>query len=730
MAVNVARRKRIIAIIFAICLVTALFLYGRREGGMYNVNTDHADTSRAGLSEEMTTVKATNPLPTRKYSVVYFTEKTDKNSAEDTKLKNTVKNEDVTTTKPSLSKKTTKMSNPRLRKTREPTKMASVSSPEEPLVCKIPALDPFHPHVARLQNNVGTNLRKICRGMHPYTPAFKVVNNKLVLKKNVNQNSVVKSSIELKKIKRQGDQSFSYEKTIKPFVGMLDIHESKDIGQSDFFRVEYRIDGRRSSDLYARVSPRLDLIEKQNKIAEGFRDKGLQLNVLILGFDSTSRANFVRKLPRVKSFLETELNTYFMEGMSIVGDATTPVLTAMLTGKDETKLPEGRTSFGGKPIDNWPWVMRDYERQGYITLYAEDDPSVSAFNLRLEGFSQQPTHHYMRPFWLSLEDMHERDEPGRCSKSESMVNHTLKYINSFFDAYPSSRKFAFTFHSYLAHAHPNHLSFAEDDLMWLLRTFVDKGYLKDTMLVIMGDHGSRNSEYRDTMQGKLEERLPWFSISLPSEFHRKFPELAANLQKNQAVITSSFDVHATLRHILTYPSTPSGEQTQSLFERLPRNRTCKDAGIAEHWCPCFHWLPTDANSTDAQRIAASALKVINDKLSKETVLHSSCHKLTLDGVLDAIILQANKKVRTFDSTDQDGDRRVSYGGRTKDLKRFQIIFKTQPNGAKYEVTAHVSKQQITINPEISRLNRYNDQPACIAKQYPYARKFCYCKTQG
>ena len=223
--------------------------------------------------------------------------------------------------------------------------------------------------------------------------------------------------------------------------------------------------------------------------------------------------------------------------------------------------------------------MKDYEQQGYVTLYAEDDPSVSAFNLRLRGFTDSPTHHYMRPFWLSLESENERDEPGRCSKSESMVNHTLKYVESFFDVYPKLRKLAFAFNSYISHAHPNHLSYAEEDLMWFLRTFLDKGYLKDTMLVIMGDHGSRNSEYRGTMQGKLEERLPWFSISLPSDFYQRFsPDLLTNLRANQAIITSSFDVHATLRHLLTYPSLPSGEHTQSLFEKLPHNRTCKDAG--------------------------------------------------------------------------------------------------------------------------------------------------------
>ena len=594
--------------------------------------------------------------------------------------------------------------------------------------CKIPELDPFHPHILPLQREVSTDLREICRSMYPYTPVFKVVDNKLVLENNIKEADIVKSSIKLREIKRLNDEDFKYMKERNPFSGLPNLYQSNDIGQSDFFRLEYKINERHASDLYARVSPKLNIVERQTKIAKEFQEKGLPLNVLVIGFDSVSRANFVRKLPRVKSFLETELNTYFMKGMSIVGDATTPILTAMFTGKDETSLPEGRTSFGGSPIDNWPWIMKYYERQGYITLYAEDDPSVSAFNLRLEGFSKSPTHHYMRPFWLSLEMENERDEPGRCSKSESMVNHTLKYIKSFFDVYPTSKKFAFGFHSYLAHAHPNNLRLAEDDLMWFLRTFVDNGYLKDTMLIIMGDHGSRNGEYRETIQGKLEERLPWFSISLPSNFHRRFPTLTANLQNNEAIITSSFDVHTTLHHILTYPSLPSGEQTQSLFQKLSRNRTCKDAGIAEHWCPCFEWSPMDVNSKHVQSIAVSTVKLINSKLSQFPLLNRSCHKVSLKTVLHAITLQPNRKVQTFHSTDQDGDRRVNYGGRAPDLLRYQIIFTTEPNQAKYEVTAHVHSSKVTVNPAISRLNRYNDQPACIAKQYPHARKFCLCRT--
>ena len=248
------------------------------------------------------------------------------------------------TTKNNWINKLTRLLNPR-KGTKNTVFPGTNATPETS--CKIPELDPFHPHVLPLQRDVSTDLREICRSMYPYAPVFKVVKNKLVLENNVKEADIVKSSIKLQEIKRLNDEDFKYRKGKNPFSGLPNLYQSNDIGQSDFFRLEYKINERHASDLYARVSPKFDVLERQTKIAKEFQEKGMPMNVLIIGFDSVSRANFVRKLPRVKSFLETELNTYFMKGMSIVGDATTPILTAMFTGKDETMLPEGRTSFGG-----------------------------------------------------------------------------------------------------------------------------------------------------------------------------------------------------------------------------------------------------------------------------------------------------------------------------------------------------------------------------------------------
>ena len=139
-----------------------------------------------------------------------------------------------------------------------------------------------------------------------------------------------------------------------------------------------------------------------------------------------------------------------------------------------------------------------------------------------------------------------------------------------------------------------------------------------------------------------------------------------------------------------------------------------------------------------QRIALATVDHINKELSKFTSLQTSCHRLSLDSIQDAILLQANTRVQQFQSTDQDGDRSVSFGERTRDLARYQVIFTTKPNNGKYEATVSVSGTQKLgnysestqkVNPEISRINPYNDQPKCIAKEYPHARNFCFCKTK-
>ena len=66
----------------------------------------------------------------------------------------------------------------------------------------------------------------------------------------------------------------------------------------------------------------------------------------------------------------------------------------ILTGQTELELPEARR---GKPnaknIDDHPWIFKDFEKIGYATQFAEEDPKT--------GMSKKKRYVYITFLWKS-----------------------------------------------------------------------------------------------------------------------------------------------------------------------------------------------------------------------------------------------------------------------------------------------------------------------------------------
>lgn len=67
----------------------------------------------------------------------------------------------------------------------------------------------------------------------------------------------------------------------------------------------------------------------------------------------------------------------------------------------------------------------------------------------------------------------------------------LNYIKDMFRVYEDKPKFMFAFHGELSHDFSNKVSVSENDLVEWLEWFEKSGYLNNTMLVFMSDHGQR-----------------------------------------------------------------------------------------------------------------------------------------------------------------------------------------------------------------------------------------------
>ena len=78
---------------------------------------------------------------------------------------------------------------------------------------------------------------------------------------------------------------------------------------ADFIRVEVvTSSGETKSDVHMHVFPKKEVLERKQK------QSGIPLNVALIMFDSTSAANFKRKMPKSLEYLTTSLDSILMQG--------------------------------------------------------------------------------------------------------------------------------------------------------------------------------------------------------------------------------------------------------------------------------------------------------------------------------------------------------------------------------------------------------------------------------
>ncbi|XP_022807728.1 uncharacterized protein LOC111344742 [Stylophora pistillata] len=502
-------------------------------------------------------------------------------------------------------------------------------------------------------------------------------------------------------------------------VVSLQAHERKFQLGLEFVRVQLSTaDGKKHVEYHAQVVPR-SLEHVISKV-------GLPLSVVIIGFDSLSAAHFQRALPEAYKFMSEELNSLFFKGYSIVGDGTTPALTALMTGKFESELPEARRQLPDTAsLDRWPHIFKDFKEKGYATLFSEDCPAYGAFNYRLHGFTEPPTDHFSRFFWEAA-----HVTSAHCIHSKKQHRIHFDYLRSFFKAYRERPKFGLFFLTDISHNNLKSIYHCADDFSALLRDLSEGNFLNDTLLVVMSDHGFRYGDTRATFQGKLEERLPIMSLTFPRWFLQQYPELIHNLKENSDIVTSPFDLYATFKHILSYPQAPANlTRGKSLLTTIDRSRDCKRAGVAEHYCPCIQWKEIDTSVMHVQRAAQAVVDHVNNLTASDPLSLSLCSRLEIEKVLSAYQKLPNIKIAQFlGSYDVHGRKPMfSRGDVTVSECLYQVQIQTVPGNGLYEASVNALDGEYRVTGDVSRINLYGEQPRCILEKRPDLRKFCLCK---
>ncbi|XP_026757264.2 uncharacterized protein LOC113516955 isoform X2 [Galleria mellonella] len=440
-------------------------------------------------------------------------------------------------------------------------------------------------------------------------------------------------------------------------------------------------------------------------------------NILILGIDAVSRLNFYRTMPKTLAYLKTK-GAIDLAGYNKVGDNTFPNLIPMLLGLTPEELTKTCIPYKKATFDNCPFIWEWYKQAGFYTAFGEDSSSLGTFNYLKVGFINTPTDYYIHTFINEAEKKAGNNHDFNsylCLNNKYFYNVLLNYIENLTITLKSSRLFGFFWEITMSHDYLNYPMIMDNDYVEFFEKLDKSDYLKDTILFLVSDHGIRWGGIRSTKQGHLEERLPFVFILVPPSFRETYTEAYNNIILNSKRLATPFDIHATLLDLMDLDNIQNEklnsrkktfyEQDRgiSLFMPIPSNRTCKMAGITDHWCTCHRDNNIANNSSEAVEASTHLLIYLNKMLSE----YEKCAKLKLVAIAEAAEIIASKS---------EDDKIES--------REIMTIIRTEPGNGIFEGTLRYGNGEWTMTGSVSRLNLYGNQSYCVDDNV--IKLYCYC----
>ncbi|XP_054717449.1 uncharacterized protein LOC129226844 [Uloborus diversus] len=589
--------------------------------------------------------------------------------------------------------------------------------------CQIPKLHPFDPS---LKNIIAPETALVCPGKPLFLftkPNATVVVNETILKTFYNATSA-NLYCNYRPIIRMTESAGETLEDYYAVGNTRKLHYDLPLNE-DFIEIECNLPNETLKHYIPLVPLKNNVERKKTEISHDSDDK---LNVIILGVDSVSALNFQRQFQNTRTFLERKLSPFKLNGYTKVGDNTFPNIVPLLTGHFVSYY-WNETLYHTKFFDDLNFVWKLYSAKGYRTFFAEDSPRFGTFNYGKRGFRDPPTDYYYRPMAMAIDERFQR-KYMRCINSQIDIELILNYLKDFVRTMDHRPYFSYAMVSTVTHDHLNRAGHADLPVYRILTDFWERGVLNKSLLIVFSDHGIRFGPIRETYIGKFEERMPFIYINYPKWFLEKHPQIVKNLRDNQDRLTTHFDVHATLVHLLLLmkliDKIPEAEQNAhglSLMGEIPTSRTCEDANIFPHWCPCqqFQNLSTSDNIT---------LECANAIVSKINMMlepyKNYCVVLELENVTDAQMRQVSDIVLKFVKKQNIViNQNVVLGKKVEPIRDYLITIAVKPSRGVFESTVrHRVQENVFEVLGISRINAYGNQSMCI--QSSELRKFCYC----
>lgn len=362
-------------------------------------------------------------------------------------------------------------------------------------------------------------------------------------------------------------------------------------------------------------------------------------------------------------------------------------------------------------------VWSTFRDVGYLTAFGEDNIQLPDTFSKFNGFKTPPTHHYMRPFFLTGEKLRGNVV---CVKHQPSGKHIFDYAYDFANTYIKEKFFGTFWINTFSHNTDYLPALFENDTINFLEKIT--GLLNNTFILLISDHGIRYGTNRVQMESYYEERLPMLFIWVPIDFRKKHGDKYYNLKLNQNRLVTPYDVYLTLVKISNMSSSVENRSEAcplctDLFEEQSPFRTCAEAGVSEKWCSCHSMKNadtfTDIDALNSVQLAVSFIQ--NYTLSIKTLNCRKCTALRLDKVfrIHSYINQKKKKnyVIAFQMVEDFSDR---------------INRRGVPTKMSYEATVLKDNNKLILSDSIETISTYNPRGKCVKDKGD--RGFCICRV--
>ncbi|KAH8298389.1 hypothetical protein KR018_012641 [Drosophila ironensis] len=436
------------------------------------------------------------------------------------------------------------------------------------------------------------------------------------------------------------------------------------------------------------------------------------LSVLIVGLDSTSRLHFPRSVGETASFLFSLPHVQF-NGFSRVGEDSFQCLMPLLTGLSYLEVKERIKK--SLHMDGLPFLWKRFRQAGYETVLGEDNVDKSLFPGK--GFNQQPTDYYLRPalneMWLKTRK--DTVQGTHCNEND----HYAKVLNDFLlkalRHLQRRRYFTFAWWTQGIDHIFNYGHKLDGNFLELFHSMEETGMLRNTVIVLVSNHGLNKDYFSETTQGKIEENQPLAMICYPRWMPERFPQAISNLKINEHRLVTAFDLHETLLDFSNLPSLEDKKILErtvkldalgsklprgiNLFLPVPKLRDCPLAHIPKEFCLCQKPANITTDNGNVQRAARLIIRNIN-KIIQSNI--PPCTRLYLDRVLESKI---------WSHPEQKGQIEI------------RVQLRSTPGGGEFEGLVRFTGNLMSLNGPIKRLNDSNSK--CIDNHL--IAMYCFCK---